>query len=55
MMDHWKLQGVIRPIPATQSLWDMLSDAKVRGDRKTVCDLTEQIRRATIEAGKERR
>lgn len=54
-MNEWKRQGAIRPIPATQPLWDMLHTAKAQGDRKTVCSLTEQIRRATIEAGKDRR
>lgn len=54
-MNHYKRPDAIRPIPATQPLWDMLRDAKARGDRKAVCSLTEQIRRQTIEAGKERR
>jgi hypothetical protein len=51
----WKRQGAIRPIPATQALWDALRDAKVKGDRKQVCALTEDIRKKTIDAEKERR
>jgi hypothetical protein len=54
-MTEWKRQGAIRPIPATQALWDALRDAKAKGDRILIGDLSGQIRRATVEAGKERR
>jgi hypothetical protein len=54
-MTEWKRLGAIRPIPATQSLWDALRAAKAKGDRILIGDLSGQIRRATVEAGKERR
>jgi len=54
-MDQWKRHGAIRPMPSTQPLWDALRAAKVKGDRKRVCALTEDIRRATVDTSKERR
>lgn len=51
----WKRPGAIRPLPSTQPLWDALRDAKLKGDRVLIGDLSSQIRRATVEAGKERR
>lgn len=51
----WKRPGAIRPLPSTQPLWDALRDAKAKGDRVLIGDLSGQIRKATVEAGKERR
>ena len=51
----WKRHGAIRPLPSTQALWDALHAAKVAGDRVLIGDLSGQIRKATVEAGKERR
>lgn len=51
----WKRRGAIQPLPSTQPLWDALRAAKAKGDRLLIGDLSSQIRKATVEAGKERR
>lgn len=54
-MLEWRRKGAIQPIPSTQALWDELHIVKATGDKKRVCALTEDIRKKTIDAGKERR
>lgn len=54
-MEQWKRQGAIKPLPSTQHLWDLLAEAKAQRDYPRMGNLSGDIRKATVEAGKERR
>lgn len=51
----WKRQGAIKPTPATQHLWELLAEAKRVRDYPRMGNLSGDIRKATVEAGKDRR
>ena len=54
-MDHWKRQGAIRPMPSTQHLWDLLAEAKAQRDYAKMGNLSGDIRKATVNADKDRK
>lgn len=54
-VESWKRQGAIKPTPATLHLWELLAEAKALRDYPRMGNLSGDIRKATVEAGKERR
>lgn len=54
-VEQWKRQGAIKPLPSTQHLWDLLAEAKAQRDYAKMGNLSGDIRKATVNADKERK